>query len=582
MTYNTDVLIIGAGPAGLTAASLLASYGVKVMVVEKYGWLADTPRAHITNQATMEVLRDLGIEGAALKHASKQNMMANNTFCYSLAGEEFGRLLSWGNHPARQADYDLASPCAMCDLPQTFLEPVLLTAAGERGAKIMFNSEFMRFEQDAEGVTTTLKDRQTGGELQVRSKYMIGADGARSRVAEQLGLPMTGQMGRSGSMNILFDADLSKYVAHRPSVLYWVLQPGAQVGGIGAGVVRMVRPWNEWLAIWGYDISQGEMKLSDEDAIKIVHQLIGDDTIDIKIRSTSTWTVNEMWATELSKGRVFCMGDAVHRHPPLNGLGSNTSIQDAHNLAWKLKLVLDGVAGEALLDSYTAERAPVGEKIVTRANRSMEDYPPIFDALGLIGAASPEAAKVALERRKENTPEAKDRRKRLYEAIRKKNYEYNTHGVELNNRYASTAVMPDGTPEPAYERDPELYYHATTWPGARLPHVWVNLGDRKVSTKDLVGQGRFTVLTGVGGEAWAEAARQAGEEFGLRIDCVTIGPEGCDAYDIFADWYYASEVEEDGCVLVRPDSYVGWRSKEMPDDAAGALRGAMARILSRQ
>lgn len=582
MTYNTDVLIIGAGPAGLTAASLLASYGVKVMVVEKYGWLADTPRAHITNQATMEVLRDLGIEGAALKHASKQNMMANNTFCYSLAGEEFGRLLSWGNHPARQADYDLASPCAMCDLPQTFLEPVLLTAAGERGAKIMFNSEFMRFEQDAEGVTTTLKDRQTGGELQVRSKYMIGADGARSRVAEQLGLPMTGQMGRSGSMNILFDADLSKYVAHRPSVLYWVLQPGAQVGGIGAGVVRMVRPWNEWLAIWGYDISQGEMKLSDEDAIKIVHQLIGDDTIDIKIRSTSTWTVNEMWATELSKGRVFCMGDAVHRHPPLNGLGSNTSIQDAHNLAWKLKLVLDGVAGEALLDSYTAERAPVGEKIVTRANRSMEDYPPIFDALGLIGAASPEAAKVALERRKENTPEAKDRRKRLYEAIRKKNYEYNTHGVELNNRYASTAVMPDGTPEPAYERDPELYYHATTWPGARLPHVWVNLGDRKVSTKDLVGQGRFTVLTGVGGEAWAEAARQAAEEFGLRIDCVTIGPEGCDAYDIFADWYYASEVEEDGCVLVRPDSYVGWRSKEMPDDAAGTLRGAMARILSRQ
>lgn len=582
MTYKTDVLIIGAGPAGLTAASLLASYGVKVMVVEKYGWLADTPRAHITNQATMEVLRDLGIEGAALKHASKQNMMANNTFCYSLAGEEFGRLLSWGNHPARQADYDLASPCAMCDLPQTFLEPVLLTAAGERGAKIMFNSEFMRFEQDAEGVTTTLKDRQTGGELQVRSKYMIGADGARSRVAEQLGLPMTGQMGRSGSMNILFDADLSKYVAHRPSVLYWVLQPGAQVGGIGAGVVRMVRPWNEWLAIWGYDISQGEMKLSDEDAIKIVHQLIGDDTIDIKIRSTSTWTVNEMWATELSKGRVFCMGDAVHRHPPLNGLGSNTSIQDAHNLAWKLKLVLDGVAGEALLDSYTAERAPVGEKIVTRANRSMEDYPPIFDALGLIGAASPEAAKVALERRKENTPEAKDRRKRLYEAIRKKNYEYNTHGVELNNRYASTAVMSDGTPEPAYERDPELYYHATTWPGARLPHVWVNLGDKKVSTKDLVGQGRFTVLTGVGGEAWAEAARQAAEEFGLRIDCVTIGPEGCDAYDIFADWYYASEVEEDGCVLVRPDSYVGWRSKEMPDDAAGALRGAMARILSRQ
>lgn len=570
--FETDVLIIGSGPAGLASAALLSTYGVANIVVEKYGWLADTPRAHITNQATMEVLRDLGIEDKAIKQASHQEQMGNNTFCYSMAGEEFGRVLSWGNHPARKADYDLASPSAMCDLPQTYMEPILLECAASRGSKILFNSEYMSLDQDADCVTATIKDRLSGEEYQIRAKYMIGADGARSKVVEQLGLPLAGEMGLSGSMNILFDADLTKYAAHRPSVLYWILQPGAQIGGIGAGVVRMVRPWNEWLAIWGYDISEGEMKLSDEEAVKIVHQLIGDDTIDVKIRSTSTWTVNEMWATQLSKGRVFCMGDAVHRHPPLNGLGSNTSIQDAQNLAWKLAMVLQGNAGEALLDTYQDERAPVAEQIVTRANKSIGDYPPIFEALGLIGADDPDAA---IKGRKEATPEAAEQRKKLYAAIRQKNYEFNTHGVELNTRYQSGAVVSDGTAEPEFTRDKELYYHPTTWPGARLPHVWVNRGNKKVSTKDLAGQGRFTVLTGIGGDAWVNAAKALG------IEAVTIGPEGCDAYDIFADWYHASEVAEDGCVLVRPDGYVGWRAAQMAGDAKEALTQTYRKITAK-
>jgi len=116
----------------------------------------------------------------------------------------------------------------------------------------------------------------------------------------------------------------------------------------------MVRPWNEWLIIWGYDIEQGERKLTDDEAIAIVRNLVGDDTLEVKVRSTSSWTVNEMYAGHYSVGRVFCMGDAVHRHPPSNGLGSNTSIQDAYNLCWKLKYVLEGKAAPSVLDSYSA------------------------------------------------------------------------------------------------------------------------------------------------------------------------------------------------------------------------------------
>src|SRR3954463_10263030 len=256
---------------------------------------------------------------------------------------------------------------------------------------------------------------------------------------------MEGQMDVAGSMNIVFHADLTRYVEHRPSVLYWVLQPGSDVGGIGLGLVRMVRPWNEWLIVWGYDIGHPPPDVDDEMAIKIVHELVGDDTVPVTIRSTSLWGNNKMYATRYRSGRVFCMGDAVHRHPPSNGLGSNTSIQDAYNLAWKLALVLRGTAGEALLDSYDAERAPVGRQIVLRANKSIEEFGPIFDALGLVGESDPEVMRRSIASRPDDSADGAARRERLRKALELKDYEFNAHGVELGQRYASGAGVSDGT-----------------------------------------------------------------------------------------------------------------------------------------
>ncbi|MGP8120997.1 MAG: FAD-dependent oxidoreductase [Xanthobacteraceae bacterium] len=576
---ETDVLVVGSGPAGGASAALLAMYGVRHVMITKYGWLSDTPRAHITNQRAMEVLRDLGVEKQAIAHATPQELMANNVFCESLAGEELGRLYSWGNHPSRKADYDLASPTRICDLPQNFLEPILLEAAGQRGTAIRFNTEFLDLKQDDNGVTATVKDRISGESYEIRAKYLIGADGGRSRVAEVIGLPMQGEMGRAGSMNIIVKADLSKYVAHRPSVLYWVLQPGAQIGGIGAGLVRMVRPWHEWLIIWGYDIEQGERKLTDDEAVSIVRNLVGDETLEVEVTSTSTWTVNEMYAGYYTAGRVFCMGDAVHRHPPTNGLGSNTSIQDAYNLCWKLKYVLEGKASAALLSSYSAERQPVGKQIVTRANKSIGDFPPIFEAVGLLSSTDPAEARKNIAARKAATAEGKARRKKLYEAIAYKTFEFNCHGVEMNQRYASGAVVPDGSAMPAFTRDHELYYQATTWPGAHLPHVWVEQGGVRKSTLDLAGKGRFVLLTGIGGDCWREAATAVKAKYGVDVEVVTIGPQGCDALDIYADWYRQSEVDEDGCVLVRPDMYVGWRAKQATAQASELLVDVFGKLL---
>jgi 2,4-dichlorophenol 6-monooxygenase len=287
-----------------------------------------------------------------------------------------------------------------------------------------------------------------------------------------------------------------------------------------------------------------------------------------------------MYATRYRNGRVFCMGDACHRHPPSNGLGSNTSIQDAYNLAWKLAYVLRGTAGEGLLDSYDAERSPIGKQIVLRANKSIEEFGPIFAALGVDGS-DPETMTRHIAARADNTPQAAGQREALRKALELKEYEFNAHGVEMGHRYASNAVVPDGTPEPELTRDPELYYHPTTWPGARLPHAWLGTQDgEKVSTHDLAGKGRFCLLTGIAGEAWAEAASKVAEQLGVELVSYVIGP-GRAHIDLYEDWARAREVDEAGCVLVRPDAHVGWRAGTASDDPAGELSRVLTQLLSR-
>ena len=580
LTIETDVLVVGSGPAGLSTAVGLASHGVDHIVITKYQWTANTPRAHITNQGAMEIFRDFGVEKDVLEKAVPHELMGDTVFCTSLTGEEIGRIHTWGTHPLREADYTLSSPTQNCDIPQNLLEPILLTRAAKLGSKVRFNTEFISFVQDATGVTTTVLDRISGTEYTIRSKYLVGADGGRSKVAEQAQLPMEGQMDIAGSMNIVFKADLSQYVAHRPSVLYWVLQPGSTIGGIGLGLVRMVRPWDEWLIVWGYDISQPAPEVTDEMAISLVRNLVGEPELEVKIESTSVWGNNKMYATKMNNGRVYCMGDATHRHPPSNGLGSNTSVQDAFNLAWKLAYVLQGKAGEALLDSYTQERAPIAKQIVLRANKSIEEFGGILQALGILDTNDPKVMQTRIEARRDNTPEGAKRRAELKTALELKDYEFNAHGVELGQRYASTAVLKDGTPEPAMTRDPELYYHPTTWPGARLPHAWLGKDGYKVSTKDITGKGKFALLTGISGEKWAAAANAVAKELGVEIDVHVIGA-GRQYTDLYEDWTRLREVGEDGCVLVRPDQYVAWRSDSLPANAQAALLTSMKSVLSR-
>jgi 2,4-dichlorophenol 6-monooxygenase len=579
-TVATDVLIVGSGPAGGAAALCLSTLGIPNIMITKYRWTANTPRAHITNQRTMEIFRDLGIEDQVLADASPHEIIGDTVFCTSIAGEEIARIRTWGTHPAREADYQLASPSLTCDIPQTYLEPILARNAAARGTQARFSTEYLSHEQDGDGVDVTVRDRLTGSVYTIRAKYLIGADGARSQVAADIGLPVEGRMDIAGSMNITFKADISAHVSHRPSVLYWVIQPGSNVGGIGAGLVRMVRPWNEWLIVWGYDISGPAPAVDEQAATQIVRNLLGMPDLKVEITGTSLWGNNEMYATHLQSGRVFCAGDAIHRHPPSNGLGSNTSVQDSYNLAWKLAAVLRGQADASLLDTYSAERAPVARQIVLRANKSSREFVQLFDALG-VTAAKTEAEMIAgIEERKASTPQGAAKRAAIVEAMELKNYEFNAHGVELGQFYESAAIVSDGSARPEPARDPELYYQPSTVPGSRLPHAWVGDNTRKLSTLDLAPVTRFTLITGITGDAWTGAAGKVGHDLDVPLQAVVIGP-GREITDIYLDWTRLREVAEDGAILVRPDKHIGWRSMNLPADPELALYAAMSSLLGR-
>jgi len=571
-TIETDVFVVGTGPCGITAATLLATAGIRTVAVSRYSGPAHTPRSNYTSMRTLEVFRDLQIEEKVESAGHPLTFLRHNIMATSFAGMELMRYKSYGTRADLLSEYAAASPCVPHSILQHKLEPVLVEAARHRGVDVRFSTELVAIDQTPDLVRGRVWDRNTGEEYVVQAAYAIGADGARSTVAEQLGFDFEGETGLQNMVNLWIEADLAKYTAYRPGVL-WRMAPPGQLGGIWL----CVEPWDEWLFL-----TAGTTDTPHEELLERVRATIGDPDVDIRVKNSTAWQVNHLFAKEYRKGRIFVGGDAAHRHPPFGGLGSNTSIQDSYNLAWKLAHVLSGQAGSGLLDSYHDERQPVGKFVVERAMQSLHNSTAVDDALGLAPGQSADEMWAAIRTVFSDEAGAGEQRASLAAATRLQDYRSNSLGVEMGQpfRYDSRAVVDDGSPWPVVTRDAELHYQPTTHPGALLPHAWMEHDRQALSSHDLVGRGRFSLLVGIGGEAWQKAADAVAVELDLDLPVWMIGPR-CEYDDVYGEWAEVREVGDHGALLVRPDHHIAWRAHELPSSPAAALQAALRQILDR-
>ena len=560
MTIDTEVLIVGAGPSGATLALLLAKqYGIRCTVISRHKGTANTPRAHIFNQRAMEVMRDLGIEDELKKIASSASDMAHTSWLHSLTGKEYGRMWSWGNDPSRKGQYEAASPCQMSDLPQSDLEPVLVEHGRSHGVTYHFYTEFVSQQQEHDHVATVVRSRTNGVESVIRSAYLVGADGARSSFLDSLGIKVNGRQLNT-AFNVHIRADMSEYFAHRPGSLNWILNPDAPDWS-AVGNFRMVRPWNEFVVSMHPAARDGKpFEPSDDDIRNRLYQMIGERKVPIEILSAYRWTINDQVAESWTKGRVVCIGDATHRHPPINGLGSNTCVSDAFNLAWKLAEVLHGTAQEILLQTVTTERKPVGEGIVRRANAGMEVHRNLWSIIGL----SAEERQKAVSIMESATPEGIKLRNTFCAELENVDDEVQAVGIQMNQIYLNSSAVyaePGDQPPPMVDVNLLKEVVISTFPGFHLPHVWLAKDgqSQRVSILDLAGHGHWTLFTGIGGQVWQDVASNISKQRRIELHSYSIGP-GCNFMDAYRQWSKVRQVTEDGVILVRPDHFVAWRS----------------------
>jgi putative polyketide hydroxylase len=363
-----DVLVVGAGPAGLTTAAGLARAGIRVLVVEKHTGTAIFPKASGVRPRTMEILRSWGLEQRVL--AAGQDVRLELGISSVLAAP----VVAVESLGAPAAQYVATmSPTSFAFVPQDDFEPVLLEHVTDRGGEVRFGTELTGFTIGDEGVRARLRPRSgSAPEYEVRARYLVGADGPRSSVRRAAGIEMEHLGSEGWQLTALFAADLDAVVPDPPFALSWVTAPGAEGLFVASGRHR----WG-----YGWDTSADDVVMpTAEQVAERIRASAGLPDLDVEVQGTFAWAFAAENAARFRSGPVFLVGDAATRTTPRRATGMNTGIAAAHNLAWKLAWVLHGWADEALLDTYEEERRPVG---LANALRSLQLREGPHEASGL-------------------------------------------------------------------------------------------------------------------------------------------------------------------------------------------------------
>jgi putative polyketide hydroxylase len=360
-THDVPVVIAGAGPAGLVAAITLARHGAGSLLVERNPALSPLPRATGVSLRTMELLRSWGLEEQV--RAGQLDVGFTTGFSTGTLASPEGVPLTVGFPDLDQAAAH--SPTLPAAVPQDHLEPVLLGhLRGLPATEVRFGTELAAFDQDAGGVTVMLRERATGAERLVRAAYLVGADGAHSRVRAGLGIAMDGPDHLAEHLTVLFEAPLAEVVGDRRYGIYFIQHPEA--GGLF--VPNGAR--DRWL--YGRTWDPRRERLEDYTDVRLtglIRTAAGVADLPVRLMARGSFSFAAQVAERYRSGRAFLVGDAAQRMTPRTGMGMNTAVAEAHDLGWKLAWARHGWAGPALLDTYEAEWRPVGARRVARSAR---------------------------------------------------------------------------------------------------------------------------------------------------------------------------------------------------------------------
>ncbi len=516
---DTDVVVAGGGLVGLAAAVFLASHGVRTLVLERNSRPSRHPRARGINPRTMEVFRQVGLSELVRGTTSAQALADNAGIIVaeSLVGRQIAALREpyFGDS---DADYSAISPAAWCMCHQDELEPLLCWKARQLGAEVRFGHEVTGFEQAPDGVRVLVRYGRLGQRYQVGARYMIAADGADSMARAELGIGMAGAEVLGHFINISFDADLRDALGRRRFIMCYLT-----VDGVRCALLPVDNACRWMLHV---ACEPGE-KLSPAQAAGLVRTAVGLPSLDVTIQSMLPWESAAAVAGRWRADRVFLAGDAAHVMPPTGAFGSNTGIQDVHNLAWKLAMVLGETAGAGLLDTYEAERRPVAERTVEQAVLRARDRP------RLAGEAAQPTASRAIQ------PD---------------------QVVIFGYRYESAAIAGEQAAGNGADAWVRRFDYA---PGTRAPHRALADGGAPSSTLDLFGR-NLVLLVGDADAGWYLAAAQVLELTGV---CVVARVDA------------AGALPADAAALVRPDGFAVWRAMSLTADPVRSLADAVGTAL---
>ncbi|MEG3631155.1 FAD-dependent oxidoreductase [Streptomyces poriticola] len=540
--HRVPVLIVGGSLVGLSLSLFLGRLGVPHTLVEQHPATSVHPRGRGNNVRTMELFRVAGIEPRIRRAAS---LLADNHGILqtpSLAGDGGEWLLG---HLDPGGGLARLSPSSWCLCSQNDLEPVLLRGARELGGDLRYATQMLSFEQDGEGVTALLRNRDTGERYTLRADYLVAADGPRSAVRNRLGIGRTGPGELFHSVSITFRSKtLAGVVGDRRFIVCYLTDPQAD------GTLLPVDNTENWVfhAPWYPEHGEAMEHFTTERCARYIRRATGVPDLDVEITGRASWHAAEHVADRYAAGRVLLAGDAAHEMSPTGAFGSNTGIQDAHNLAWKLAAVLDGWAGPGLLETYDTERRPVAQATSARASaRSAEHSHP---------GCSRDAG-----------PSGGPGRGGILE-------------VALGYRYPRGAVV--GAPPGTAVVPGKL--RLTGEPGSRAPHMWLRRpGARqaRLSTLDLYERSMALLSSAQGATDWHAAARSIAAAGSVRLESYRIGagPDAELAPQDGTDWARLHGTSGDGAVLVRPDGFVAWRSPGPVPDPEAELRQALRQVL---